>query len=61
MSAWKTGTPTETKEYIVKVRSCGKVKTEVDYYSVRMDSWRWFPDRVIKWTEIPADNEEAEA
>ena len=58
MSVWKTGKPTETGEYIVKVRSCGMVKNEVDYYSDYMKTWRWYPDRVIKWTEIPEDTEE---
>lgn len=59
MSAWKTGTPTESGYYLVKYARLGKgPKFDVDQYNARTGNWYWFQGRVIKWTEIPEDNEE---
>jgi hypothetical protein len=58
MSNWSKVDPTESGDYIVKVRGCGRIRIETDYYSVTLKRWRWYPDRVVMWAKVPEDKEE---
>lgn len=59
MSAWKTGVPEKDGEYLVKYRTgYGAVKNDVDNYSVSYGKWYWHDETVVKWAEIPKDEEE---
>lgn len=59
MNKWKTGKPTETGDYLIKFRAgTGRIKVDTDHYSAKGGNWYWYPDRVIRWTEIPKDEED---
>lgn len=62
MSAWHTGRPTESGDYIVKYARLGKgPRLDIDHYNVKTDKWYWYEGRVMRWCPVPEDSEEAEA